>query len=267
MFKPATTPQPPEKVIQDSFDLFRAAWKPLSSLAFIIAFVSILPNVLIPELNAEDKDTLLIGAQKLSDYLLLYFMVIIIFHNALLIQLHRFMYGQPLQTFGKVIGEGFYKMLTVLLASVVFFFVVGAGLFLFILPGIWVGLRLFFYTPLIVVQDKNIIEGFQISFQLTDKQALATFQVMVIPVIAFFAGSIVLSVVASTLTGMGVATEGQTFDAVLLLLQFIITALMTPFLYAFMLVQLHNLQLYAGINTPVDNNDDDNDKDDKEFIA
>ena len=258
MFKPATTPQKTEAIIQDSLALFISTWKPLSSLAFIVAFVSILPNILIPELNTEK------GIQKFSDYLLLYFMGVIIFHNALLIQLHRLMYGHQKLPMTQVVSVGFYKMLTVLLASVLFAFAVGLGLFALILPGIVIVVRFFLYTPLIVIHNANIIDSFQTSYELTKNHALQTLQVMLIPVIAFFTSNLLVGIVLSIFQQLGVASEGQLFNALLLLLQFLVAAVITPFLYAFMLVQLHNLQLKAGTITP--SNDDKNDND-KEFIA
>jgi hypothetical protein len=262
MFKLATAPQNPDQVIQNAWFLFIHSWRSVAAWAFLLALISILPNVLIPELNASDYPTKIQGTKIFSDYLLLYFMLLIFFQNSLILRLHQFMHQQS-KPLAYTLTHAFYKMLPLFLASVLFAVVVGLGLMAFVLPGLFFALRLVFYTPLILLHEQGVLSSLQASFQLTQNQSWRTLQVMLMPIAVFFISSLLLTLFSNLLIQLGLTADSQSFNTLILWAQFGLTALISPLFYAFILVQLHDLQLRAGLK-PKNNSNENNDK---ELIA
>lgn len=69
-------------------------------------------------------------------------------------------------------GQQVRKLFTCLLSSILYFIITFAGICLFIIPGIYVGLRLQFYIQLIVEEDAGVIDSLTRSWQITNGSTL-----------------------------------------------------------------------------------------------
>ncbi|WP_302343595.1 hypothetical protein [uncultured Parabacteroides sp.] len=92
-------------------------------------------------------------------------------------------------------GQQSRKIVTYFIASVIMGIVVTIGIFLLIVPGIYLAIRLQFYSAYIVEEDCGIIESLQKSWDLTKGQAmplfllaLAMIGIAIVGCILFFVG-------------------------------------------------------------------------------
>jgi len=92
-------------------------------------------------------------------------------------------------------GQQSRKIVTYFIASVIMCIVVTIGIFLLIVPGIYLAIRLQFYSAYIVEEDCGIIESLQKSWDLTKGQAmplfllaLAMIGIAIVGCILFFVG-------------------------------------------------------------------------------
>lgn len=92
-------------------------------------------------------------------------------------------------------GQQSRKIITYLVASIIMGIVVTIGIFLLIVPGIYLAIRLQFYSIYIVEEDCGIIESLQKSWNLTNGQVmplflliLAMIGIAIVGCILFFVG-------------------------------------------------------------------------------
>lgn len=92
-------------------------------------------------------------------------------------------------------GQQSRKIITYLVASIIMGIVVTIGIFLLIVPGIYLAIRLQFYSVYIVEEDCGIIESLQKSWNLTKGQVmplflliLAMIGIAIVGCILFFVG-------------------------------------------------------------------------------
>ncbi|WP_435346234.1 hypothetical protein [Haloarchaeobius sp. HRN-SO-5] len=98
--------------------------------------------------------------------------------------------------------------LNALVGSIVFTFAVGTGLFLLLLPGIFLLVSLYFYTAFIAIEDQNFVEAFRSSWALTKGRRLAAFVFLVLVYVVNIVASALTTVV--TIVFDGLATTGGT---------------------------------------------------------
>jgi hypothetical protein len=67
------------------------------------------------------------------------------------------------------LGLGIYKWLVLFIVSILYGVLTGLGLFLFIVPGIWIFLRLILAPFLVVLNGTSPVEAISESFRLTEK--------------------------------------------------------------------------------------------------
>ena len=72
-------------------------------------------------------------------------------------------------------GQQSRKIFTYLIASIIMGIAVAIGIFLLIVPGIYLAIRLQFYSAYIVEEDCGIIESLQKSWDLTKGQGMPLF--------------------------------------------------------------------------------------------
>lgn len=87
-------------------------------------------------------------------------------------------------------GQQARKIFTCLIASVIMAIVVTIGTCLFIIPGIYLGLRLQFYTIFIVEENSGIIESLKRSWEITEGQVMPLFILVLVTILVTILGFI-----------------------------------------------------------------------------
>ncbi len=75
--------------------------------------------------------------------------------------------GERTITLSQCIGLGIFKWAPVLAVSIIYGMLTGIGLFLFIMPGLWIFLRLILAPFLVVLKDRSPIDAISESFSKT----------------------------------------------------------------------------------------------------
>lgn len=91
-------------------------------------------------------------------------------------------------------GQQSRKIITYLVANILMAIIVTLGLCLFIIPGIYLALRLQFYAALIVEDDAGIIESLQRSWEITRGQEISLFMLMLAMIGICILGLILLGI-------------------------------------------------------------------------
>ena len=91
------------------------------------------------------------------------------------------------------------KVVKNIVAGILVGFAVGAGLILFIIPGIYIAVRLMFFTYYIVDKDAGILDSIKMSWNLTKGGALNLFLLGLIFFVINFVGAILVVGLAVTL--------------------------------------------------------------------
>lgn len=91
-------------------------------------------------------------------------------------------------------GQQARKIITYLVANILMAIIVTLGLCLFIIPGIYLALRLQFYAALIVEDDAGIIESLQRSWEITRGQGMSLFMLMLAMIGICILGLILLGI-------------------------------------------------------------------------
>lgn len=91
-------------------------------------------------------------------------------------------------------GQQARKIITYLVANILMAIIVTLGLCLFIIPGIYLALRLQFYAALIVEDDAGINESLQRSWEITRGQEMSLFMLMLAMIGICILGLILLGI-------------------------------------------------------------------------
>lgn len=91
-------------------------------------------------------------------------------------------------------GQQARKIITYLIANILMGIIVVLGICLFIIPGIYLALRLQFYAAFIVEEDAGIIESLQRSWDITRGQGMSLFMLMLAMVGLCILGVILLGI-------------------------------------------------------------------------
>lgn len=91
-------------------------------------------------------------------------------------------------------GQQARKIITYIIANILFAIIVVIGIGLFIIPGIYLALRLQFYAALIVEDDAGIIESLQRSWDITRGQGMSLFMLMLAMIGICILGFILLGI-------------------------------------------------------------------------
>lgn len=91
-------------------------------------------------------------------------------------------------------GSQSRKIVTYFVANLIYAIAVVIGIFLLIVPGIYLAIRLQFFTQLIVEEDCGIVESLRKSWQLTQDQVLPLFLLLLVMIGITVVGCILLFV-------------------------------------------------------------------------
>ncbi|MEF8872454.1 MAG: hypothetical protein V5A41_12565 [Haloarculaceae archaeon] len=105
----------------------------------------------------------------------------------------------PTEHFTRRLG---WTVLNLIIGVIIYFLAVGIGLVLFIVPGIYIAVALFFYNYEIIIAEKGVIDAFSGSLDLTAGNRLPLF---LLGLIFAVLGAVVSNVFGTVLPGATVA--------------------------------------------------------------
>jgi len=180
-----------EKIVYG--DLFKAAWKGLLSQIWLltglfIGFTIIFSLFLLFAIPVKGE------AITLSGILVLFISLLLggLFSMGYLRNCMQTLDGEEPQF--SAYGQVSTKLLSFLLAYIVFFVIITIGLAFFIFPGVYLFLRLQFFFASMVDEDTNFISSFKRSWKITKGQTTPLFVLMLIHILLFIIGMIALSI-------------------------------------------------------------------------
>lgn len=91
-------------------------------------------------------------------------------------------------------GQQSRKIITYFIANLFMAIIVSFGLCLFIIPGIYLGIRLQFFTAFIVEEDAGIVESLRRSWEITKGQVMSLFMLMLAMIGILILGFILLGI-------------------------------------------------------------------------
>jgi len=157
---------PISSVLKQSWLLYQKTLTHCFMLNFLLASFSVLPILLIPELqNPPTPEAFQKGLQIFAPYLPFYVFGLVIFNAAIFYRVGYLMQDKliPLpQTYSFVLT----KLFPLLGATILFGFAVGIGFLALFVPGLIFAAYLMFYQPLILFANAGMFEAIEKSYLL-----------------------------------------------------------------------------------------------------
>lgn len=248
-------PQAPQsigKVLDAGFSMYRAVFKAILPLSFVVAIVAGAPQIL-PYLfggNPQDLSGASLGTFAVG------FLVWLALYMALYAGWIKSMDGlarggAPLAA-GAAFSAGLPKVLPLLGGSLLFVLVVAVGCLLLLIPGIILMFSLMFFTYLVVLEDKGVVDSLKTSHGLVWGNWWRTVAILTVGGLIYMVVFVVVLGLAGVVLGMsllGSPTPEQlaagpgTALVVLVVLQTVVTTVMLPMINSLILVTFRDLQL------------------------
>jgi len=174
-------------------DIFKAAWKSLVSQIWLLAglligFTIILSLLLLFAIPAKGE------AINISGILVLFIFLLLggIINMGYLRNCMQTLEGEEPQF--SAYGQVSRKLLSYLLAQILFSVIISIGFALLVFPGIYLFLRLQFFFASMVDEDSGLIASFKRSWAITKGQTLQLFALMLIHLLLLIVGIIAFGI-------------------------------------------------------------------------
>jgi hypothetical protein len=251
VFSYSETPQSIGKVLDSMFRLFGATFWKVVWISLFAALISNLPSFFMPDVPQDDPQAALAAMKQVIWFLPLTMAGTLFAYAAIFHRMHGLATGAD-TGLGDALRVGLAKLLPLIGASILYALALVLGLVALIIPGLLFGLSLYFYMPLIVVDNEGFLSALKISHRLVWRNWWRTATVFVVPMFILMAFYGILGLVGA-LVGVGTAIRGggeaelqSTLETVSLFTTFfavIFGAAIGPLFASLMLVQLHDLKL------------------------
>ncbi|VAW79462.1 hypothetical protein MNBD_GAMMA13-1200 [hydrothermal vent metagenome] len=245
MFQYAEQPQSIGKVLDSGIKLFMASYKNVVGLALLAGILSNLPNFFEPRTIAENQ---LANPGQMVTFVVATFasmFVGFIFYNAMVWRINAIATGTN-ATFGSSMQKGIKKLLPVFGGMILYLLVVMLGSMLLLIPGLILMLSLFFYSLLIVIDNRGALQSLKTSHNLVWGNWWRTATVISIPGILIMVVYVALGVIAGVFGIMG-DVDATTMDTGMTMIISIVgitaSVIGLPLFYAIALTQMHDLKL------------------------
>jgi len=249
MYPLPTSPQPLGKVLDQGFQLYVMTLQQALPLSFAVAALNLLlelwlpPPVIAalpgsPEFSAE----MLSWLSEVAPQLLIFALFSLILSNALLYRIGAFMYGRE-NRLGLCLGAALSRLPSVILATLIYVAAVFAGSLFMLLPGLFLSMTLFFYMPLILLDNEGPLGALIQSHRLVWGHWWATSTLIGMAALMLLGA---IGVATLLLYGLLFSVLGFDEDSIQQLLKFtnmILGALLNPLLYAMILATYHDLKV------------------------
>ena len=237
MYQAPTAPLSIGGVLDNGFQLLKATFGKVIGLAFLSSVLGSAPNFIQPDMATAENATLTTGLLGGS---LIAALFSVLFYGAITARIGAVIKGGDID-FMESIKVGLRRMIPLILCFLLYSIAFGIGIFLFIIPGIILGLSLVMGPYLVITEDLGPIDALKRSHNLVWGNWWRT--AIIFTVIMFIMAAVY--VLAATLAGVGAVASGDveatsmTANLVIALL----TAIITPVTYALGMAVLTDLQL------------------------
>jgi len=242
MFQYANQPQSIGKVLDNGIRLCLSSFKSVVGIALLGAIISNIPNLLTPTPHA--GQALQAGQMKqLGGIMLIASFVGMAFFNALIYRINASASNEE-TSLGAALITGLKKLIPVLIGMLLYILIVMLGSVLLVIPGIILMMSLFFYSILIVVDDRTIFDALKTSHRLVWGNWWRTSTVLMVPAALMLVIYSAIGFVAGVGAGLSGGVEQTTgMPVTVTLFSIAVGTIGGPLFYAIMLVQLHDLKL------------------------
>ena len=250
MFESPGKPKPIIHILESGMKLFIFCFSKVLPLTLIDVFLSVLLHWWMPELNSPDPKILMAVVMNSPLYLFSYTVAIIILHTAIFYRISLLSTQSDKGNFDALL-HGVKKLLPILLATWLYTLLVGLGLILLVF-GVILSVSLRFFTPLIILEEVDVLNALQRSHQLVWGNWWRTTAILMVPLLISISGGVMLSGIVE-----GILMSSTTFsqDQISLLVQsayIMVDKLLTPLFYAIMLIQYYDLKRCSALDKPLE---------------
>ena len=191
-------------------DIFKAAWKGLKAqfwllVGLVIGF-TIIYSLLVIFTTPAKGEFISIGSIIIS---IIGSFMMGIFYMGYLKNCMQTLDGEEPQF--SAYGQVSRKLITFIIANIIYSAIVALGFVLLIIPGIYMALRLQFFYAAIVEDNAGIIESLKRSWTMTKGYSLELFILMLIALLICFIGTVALFVGIFIATPLVVLMYGYTY--------------------------------------------------------
>ncbi len=224
------------ETFRETFNLYFDNFKPL----FLIALISSIPVILVSrDFNA---DTTLSEAEQQVMMLraMLWFLVFLAVNTistALMIEFISKKYLEQQQTIDRYIKNVLPFILPIMGLSIVGAIMVGIGLFLFVIPGIYFALALSVSSQVLILERKKVFQSIQRSFDLTRGYKLEIFGYFLVLFLISLGIGLLTGQLLNLLENMEVNTQLQ------LLIEHLVQVLIAPIGACLFILVYFNLRI------------------------
>ena len=242
MFQYANQPQPIGKVLDNGIRLCLSSFKSVVGIAFVSAVISSLPNLLAPAPQAGQA----FAAGQMQQFMgitLATMIVSFVFYTAIILRIDAAASDKDI-SLGAALSVGLKKLLPVIAGMLLYILAVMLGSVLLLIPGFILMMSLLFYSMLIIIDNRGIIDSLKTSHRLVWGNWWRTTTVFMVPAALMMVIYIALGFVTGVTAGMAGGVEQATgMPVTITLFSIAVATIGAPLLYAIMLVQLHDLKL------------------------
>lgn len=234
------------QLLDEGVKLFLTYFPKISLLIVATVIITIAMQLLIPELNAIDHVVVLETMMVHFWHLFLYTLILLVLQTAIFYRLGCLMTSTD-QGDGEALWQGLKYLLPILLATWIYFLLVGMGL-LIIVPGIIFAVSLRFFTPLILFEKMSLWQAFSQSHQLVWAHWWRTAIVLSFPILISFIVGILLTVLVKSFLLASTTLSKEEIFFWMQVTSAVSDKLLTPFFYIILLLQYEELKRYQQQN-------------------
>lgn len=200
-------------IMSDSFGLFRQNFKPLMKCCLVICGLFIAANIassIFAKAGNEEVSTLSgLGLFNIAISLLSYFSLILTTLSYYALYKEK---GNKAPQLVEVWGYFRYYFFRFILSNFLLFLLVIAGSFLCLIPGIYIGVVLSLFAPIMVMENGNLQYSFNKAFKIIKDNWWFTFGLLLIISIITSVVFLALMIPTFVIYGMGDLIAGKNLD-------------------------------------------------------
>jgi uncharacterized membrane protein YeaQ/YmgE (transglycosylase-associated protein family) len=231
-------PQSIGGVLDDGFQLLKASFGKVLPISLVGAMFNTLPNLMAPDLDPADLSTL---PPLLPWVVLLSIVVSLMIYSAVLARIDAVAHNTELRL-GAALSVGLRRFFPLLGCFVLYSVAVLAGSLALLIPGIILGLSLVMGPYLVVTARMAPLEALKMSHRLVWgnwwRTALLFSVLTIFVIVAYLLFILLFGLVAAVMFD-----DAKDLGTVTSLVAGLVTAVISPLMYAFVLSVLHDLQL------------------------
>lgn len=238
MYQGASAPQSIGGVLDDGFRLYRAALPRVLALAFLGALIGQIPNAVLSAAPGS-LPTLSIG---LVVTLAICSVASALFYAGAVLRMNA-VAEQRSMSLNEALSGAAWRLVPLLVFSLLYGLVVAVGLVLLIVPGVIFGLSLLFGSFIVLIEGKGPLEGMKTSHVLVWGNWWRTMMIVSVAVVVMIAAYILVGLVSGASLALGAGEPGITSRFLELVVVPLLSAVVAPLSYALSLAIYYDLRL------------------------